>query len=157
MKQKLMLVMVLTVLVPLTLTARGNSEKPYGIILDEEFTTIVTALEDGEIDLPAAIDQLHELRRDNNRPDSAEYREMEKIMEAVQTKEMSTLQAREKLHQLEESDCDMTETQLRTRDKLMTKQQDQTGDTAGTPVKNSEAPGSNSDTSKNESRGNGTK
>lgn len=104
-------------MVSLSAGAMGNSEKPYGIILDEQFSSIAESLESGEIDLQAAIDQLNELRTANSRKDGEDYRTMEKLLMAVQNREMTAVQAREQARLLPECETGLSQSQLQQRER----------------------------------------
>ncbi|MBI9107009.1 MAG: hypothetical protein JEZ04_09715 [Spirochaetales bacterium] len=106
-------------IVPMVLTAMGNSEKAYGEVLDEEFTAIVEALEAGDLDMKTAVEQLHDLRTENDRENIDDYQIMEKLMAEVQNREMTATQARVQFCELSESETDLTELQLRTRTRTM--------------------------------------
>ena len=120
---KLCVIGVLMAILPAIVFARGNNE-PYGEILDKEFHGLLVSLEGGKTDADEAIRQLHELRVEYGRENSAEYREMERLLIAVQAGEMTAVQARERLHAMDESKTEMTQEQLRERDRIQTQEQD---------------------------------
>ena len=115
----------LMLLIPMLASAMGNSEQPYGQALEEEFINIAEALDNGDIDLAEARDLLHEFRADYGRSDNEDYQEMERLLTMVQTREMTILQTRERLNQLEECQ-DQEQIQLKDQEKLQDRTQDQT-------------------------------
>ena len=121
---------LLLLALPMTLTAMGNSEKTYGESLDEEFTAIAEALESGEIDMETAIEQLHDLRTGFGREDNEDYQAMERLLTAVREQTMTTEQARERLHQLDEYAENEEPLRTQTMTTEQTREQTSTGEKA---------------------------
>jgi len=140
-----LIALALLVLVPVGLMARGATEgsQPYGLLLEEEFTGLIAAVEAGEITLEEAIEQVRTFRQENQREENQDYQAMEQILEQVMTKTMTATQAGEQFYVLEESSQEMTATQLRQREQTMT--QLKTGDgTTATQAGAGNAGGANS-------------
>ncbi len=150
-------VAVLMILVlPMALTAMGNSEKPYGDVLDETFSDLAAQVESGEIDVKDAVDALNELRVQNNRPESGDYQEMEMLLQRIRTKEMTLLQAQQQLRLMDECKVGMSEEALQAREqnktavKTMTGSENaaKTGSGSGTAGGAGQSSGGNSEKSK---------
>jgi len=134
---KSLLLTLIFLILPMAVTAMGNSEKEYGEVLEEEFTSIAEALEAGEIDRQTAIDQLHELRTDFGREENEDYQTMERLLTAVQSRDMTALQAREQLRLLDE--CQLDNSEIKLQAQIRNTNQIKTQENAETPVKSGEA------------------
>ena len=131
---KSLMIAALLLIIPMTVTAMGSSEVPYGITLDEEFAAIAEALEAGDIDLQTAIDQLHELRTENGRDDNEDYQKMEGLLKSVQDGTITQTRAQERLRLLDESKTELSEVQLQERLKSKNEVKVQAEDSAGSNV-----------------------
>ena len=129
---RILITAILLAAVPFFATAMGNSEKPFGIVLDEEFSDIADNLQIGEIDLQTAKDLLHDLRTENGRENNADYQAMERILEAVQAREMTAVQAREQLRLLDECSGDLSEIQLKQMEQITSREKIEAGTEAKT-------------------------
>lgn len=125
------IITIFLLIVPMVVMANGNIERPYGNLLDEEFTDISKQLEAEEIDLEAAINRLHEFRAENNREDNEDYQVMERLLTQLHAGEMTQIQAREQVQLLGECNEGLTPNQLkqrvRTMNQIRTQDDTQTG------------------------------
>jgi hypothetical protein len=119
--RSILILLALSLLIPSMIFARGAAEndKPYGIVLDEEFSDLLDAVEGGEISVSEAARELQSVRQDYGREDNEEYQRMEQILEAVQTKTMTMTQAREEFYPMDEACEGLDAEQLQEREKLM--------------------------------------
>ena len=108
-------------LLSMSLMAEGAAErdKPFGLALTDEFMTVLEQVNSGEIDVPSAMETLRSLRQDFGRYDNDDYRAMEQILTAVQTKVMTREQAREEFCRLDESCVGLSGEQIRIREQKM--------------------------------------
>ena len=132
------IILVFLLIVPMLVTANGNVERPYGNLLDEEFTAIADDLEAGKIDVQTAVNRLQEFRVENAREDNADYQVMAGLLAKVQTGEATKLQAREQVQLLEECNAELTANQLQQRvnnmEKIKTQTKTQTRTQSETPT-----------------------
>ncbi len=118
----LVLAMLVAVSLPVFSMGKADEGLPYGIQLDEEFAALAEQVQKDEITLEEAITQLHLLRENNNRDNSVDYGEMERLLTAVRNMEMTMAQARLIVCQLYEAAVDCTGDQL--QDRLRDRQKD---------------------------------
>ena len=121
--RRIVLIGLLLLLVPAVLMARGAAEadKPYGMVLTDEFMTVLEQIVNDEIDVPSAMETIRSLRQDFGRHDNEDYKSMEQILMAVQTKVMTKEQAREEFCRLEESREGLTGLEIRVREQKMSR------------------------------------
>ncbi len=150
----IMLVMLFVISVPAF--SQGNSEKPYGIVLQEEFLSLVEQLQAGDLTLQEAVAALHDLREVNGRVNGEDYGEMVGLMTAVRDKTMTKEQAMDKLCLLDEANADCSGDQLKTRDQVKDQLKDGSCDDGpiGDEIKNqNQAGGSDSSGSSGSKKG----
>lgn len=126
----MMLAGLILLLAPVMLSAAGTAEadKPYGMVLSDEFVSVISSVESGDMSVSDAMAALQTVRQDFGRVDNEDYARMEQLLNAIQTQEMTMLQAREQFYQLEESQEGMTASQIRQRERVMTREEDGNGE-----------------------------
>ena len=89
---------ILMLIVPMALSAMGNREQAPENSGNEDFLAIIEEVENNpDYTKEDALADLHEIQADKGAGESDQYREMEKILEAVCDQKMTAEQARKQV------------------------------------------------------------
>jgi hypothetical protein len=128
---KAIIITAVFLIVPMMVTAMGNSESAGGANFDEDFLIIAQELEAGDLTMEEALEQMYALRTEYGLEENENTQAMKGLLEAVQTREMTMERVREQLRSFEEDPDASSENKV--REQVRTETQTRTPENTETP------------------------